>query len=83
MESCVFIDGIVLWVIIAILLILVLIALFSSINSAVVQNENDILRCENRKLKEDNDDLRGDLSRLQYKVYSDDYKKNLSTLEVE
>lgn len=83
MENCVFIDGIVLWVIIAILLILALTALFCSIAYAVIQNENDVLRCENRKLKENNEDLRDDLSRLQQKVYSGKFRENLSTLEVD
>ena len=83
MNSCIYIDGIVLWVIIAILLILAATALFSSIAYAVIQNENEILRNENKKLKENNEDLRDDLSRLQQKVYSGKFRENLSTLEVD
>ena len=83
MESCVLIDGIVLWVIVIILLGLVLIALFSSVGYAVSQNENEILRYEKKRLADSNKKLRDELSHLQEKVYGDNFVKNLSALEVD
>ena len=81
--SCIYIDGAVLWVVIAILVVIVGIALFCSICSIALQDENYILRDKLRKSEEDNEDLRLELSKTQHKLYSKQYTDNLKSLEVE
>ncbi len=81
--SCIYIDGIVMWVVVSILVLLVAIALFCSICSIGLQDENYILRDKLRKTEEENEDLRDELSKTQQKLYSKQYTDSLKSLEVE
>lgn len=81
--SCIYIDGIVMWVVVSILLLLAAIALFCSICSIGLSDENYVLRDKLRKTEEENEDLRHELSKTQQKLYSKQYTDNLKKLEVE
>ena len=82
-SSCIYMDGVVLWVVMVILFLLVGVALFCSICSIALQDENYILRNNLKKIKEENEDLRNELSKAQQNLYSKQYTDNLKSLEVD
>ena len=82
-NSCIYLDGAVMWIVVAILVLLAAVALFCSICSIALQDENYILRKKLKKSEEENEDLRDELSKTQQKLYSKQYTDNLKRLEVE
>lgn len=83
MNGCIYIDGLVMWVVVSILVLLVATALFCSICSISLQDENYVLREKLTKSEKENKDLRLELSKTQHKFYSKQFTDNLKSLEVE
>jgi uncharacterized protein YxeA len=81
--NCIYLDGPVMYIFVSILLLLGVIALFCIIHSIGLSDENYVLRDELKKAKEENKDLRHELSKTLQKLYSKQYTDNLKNLEVE
>lgn len=67
MNSYIFIDGPVLWVVIGFIFLLLVWLLYFSFHCTKLEKSNDKLKAENRK-------LRKDLSNIRYQLYRGTYK---------
>lgn len=67
MESCILIDGPVLWVVIAIMIIFVFFGIMMSLINAAIQKESD-------NIKRENTYLRKKLSQTEQKLYKAKFK---------